>query len=321
MIVITGAGGFIGSCLAAELLRAGHRDLVFVDNFFAPHADKNLEGKVCRERIDVFAFPEWLERNGAQVSFIFHFGANANTAEFDKSIFEKMNVSYTKRLFELATRFEIPLMYASSAATYGAGEHGYSDDHSLIPKLRPLNPYGQSKQDIDVWVLAQKETPPFFVGLKPFNVYGPNEYHKGRMASVVLHSFNQIREAGKVKLFRSYRPDCPDGGQKRDFIYVKDLTRVCRFFMDERPPSGIYNVGTGAARTFLDLAHAVFAALGKRPSIEFTNIPTDIRERYQYFTEAKIEKLRAADYTVAFTTLEDGIREYVAEYLVRGTYY
>jgi ADP-L-glycero-D-manno-heptose 6-epimerase len=201
------------------------------------------------------------------------------------------------------------------------GEHGYHDDHELVEKLKPLNPYGESKNEFDKWVLKQTSFPPFWAGLKFFNVYGPNEYHKGRMASVIFHAFYQIKETGKVKLFRSHHPQFKDGEQLRDFIYVKDVVDVIHFLMEQKPPSGLYNVGTGKARTFLDLAKSTFSALDLKPKIELIDTPADIRDKYQYFTEADMSKLRKAGYKKPFTTLEKGIDDYVKNYLLPEKYF
>jgi ADP-L-glycero-D-manno-heptose 6-epimerase len=225
-------------------------------------------------------------------------------------------LNYTKALWKICAKHAIPFVYASSAATYGDGEFGYDDNEALIPQLKPLNPYGQSKQDFDVWALQQEERPYFWAGLKFFNIYGPNEYHKGRMASVIWHTFNQINKTGEMKLFRSHNPNFTDGGQMRDFVYVKDLVEVCMFLMHHRKDSGIYNLGSGKARTFLDLASRTFVAMGKEPNISFIDTPADIRDKYQYFTEAKMEKLKNIGYTKVFHTLEEGIDDYVKNYLL-----
>jgi ADP-L-glycero-D-manno-heptose 6-epimerase len=214
--------------------------------------------------------------------------------------------------------YGLPLVYASSAATYGAGELGYSDEHSVSANLKPLNPYGYSKLRFDNWALAQKECPYTWAGLKFFNVYGPNEYHKGRMASVVFHAFRQINETGKVKLFRSHRPDFTDGGQMRDFVYVKDVVKVCYHLMQHRNVQGLFNLGSGKARTFKDLALNVFRATGKAPEIEFIDTPEDIRDKYQYFTQAEMQKLLQTGYQDPFYTLEEGIEDYVKQYLLQG---
>jgi ADP-L-glycero-D-manno-heptose 6-epimerase len=321
MIVVTGAAGFIGSCLIQRLNEAGYRYIVAVDDFTREDKRPNYEGKAIVEYVPREQLIDWLHRHEKTVEFVFHLGARTDTTEFNEEVFERLNVNYSKEVWNACTRYQIPLVYASSAATYGMGEYGYSDDERLIPKLQPLNPYGWSKQHFDLWVLEQKEKPFFWAGLKFFNVYGPNEYHKGRMASVVFHAFRQIRETGSMKLFRSHRPDFEDGKQMRDFIYVMDVVDVCLFLMEQRKHPGIYNLGTGQARTFLDLAKAVFRALNKPVSISFIDTPEDIRDKYQYFTEAKMDKLRAAGYDKPFTSLEEGIADYVQNYLLPGKYY
>lgn len=312
MIIVTGAAGFIGSCMVRRLNDAGYTDILVVDEFTTPEKKVNLEGKTSSGEVHRDNFIRWLERNHKQVDFIFHIGARTDTTEKDKAIFDHLNLEYTKSIWMLCSGFQIPLIYASSAATYGLGEMGYSDDPSIIPALKPLNPYGQSKQDFDVWALQTKETPPFWAGFKFFNVYGPNEYHKGRMASVIFHTARQIKSTGAMKLFRSHRPDFKDGEQSRDFIYVKDVVDVLLFFMENRPPNGIYNLGTGQARTFLDLATSTFHALGLEPNISFIDTPEDIRDTYQYFTEADMARLRdIAQYQRPFFSLESGITDYV----------
>ena len=320
MIVVTGAAGFIGSALVGELLRQGWQDIVAVDDFSRPDKAPNLEGKTLSPKVDRKEFFDWLDANQQLVQFIFHLGARTDTTEFDTAIFDELNLHYSQEVWKRCVKYGIPLVYASSAATYGAGEHGYDDDHDLIAKLKPLNPYGESKNDFDRWALAQAEKPYFFAGLKFFNVYGPNEYHKGRMASVVLHAFRQIRDTGGMKLFRSHRPDYKDGEQLRDFVYVKDVCDVCLFLMEHRKHSGIYNLGSGKARTFLDLARAVFAALGKDEKIEFIDTPADIRDKYQYYTEANMAKLKGIGYDKPFTSLEEGVGDYVTNYLIPGSY-
>ena len=320
MIVVTGAAGFIGSALVGELLRQGWQDIVAVDDFSRPDKAPNLEGKTLSAKVDRTEFHDWLDANQQLVQFIFHLGARTDTTEFDTAIFDELNLHYSQEVWKRCVKYGIPLVYASSAATYGAGEHGYDDDHDLIAKLKPLNPYGESKNDFDQWALAQAEKPYFWAGLKFFNVYGPNEYHKGRMASVVLHAFRQIRDTGGMKLFRSHRPDYKDGEQLRDFVYVKDVCDVCLFLMEHRKHSGIYNLGSGKARTFLDLARAVFAALGKDEKIEFIDTPADIRDKYQYYTEANMAKLKGIGYDKPFTSLEEGVGDYVTNYLIPGSY-
>lgn len=316
MIIVTGAAGFIGSCLVSELERAGYADIVAVDDFSHAEKARNLAGRMLSARVDRGEFLEWLDRHENQVQFIFHLGARTDTTEFDTRIFEELNVRYSQAVWDRCVRHGLPLVYASSAATYGAGEHGYEDDHAIVPKLHPLNPYGDSKQAFDRWVLDRERRPFFWAGLKFFNVYGPNEYHKKRMASVVFHAHNQIKATGGMKLFRSHRPEYKDGEQLRDFIYVKDVCDVCIWLMEHRRNSGIYNLGSGRARTFLDLARATFAAMGLPERIEFIDTPVDIRDKYQYFTEARMDKLRRSGYDRPFTSLEDGVRDYMKEYLV-----
>lgn len=321
MIVITGSAGFIGSYLAGFLNQQGYYDLVLVDDFSQSHKAANFENKKFTAQVDRLQFFDWLMENHRFVQFVVHLGARTDTTEFDRSIFDRLNVTYSKQVWNLCVEYGLPLIYASSAATYGNGEWGYSDSHEIVSKLKPLNPYGESKNEFDKWVLSQKQQPFFWAGLKFFNVYGPNEYHKGRMASVVFHAFHQIKQTGKLKLFRSHRPDYRDGEQKRDFIYVKDVASVILFLMQHRKNSGLYNVGTGQARTFLDLAHATFKSMGIPPNIEFIDTPLDIRDKYQYFTQANMDKLRSIGYTQAFTPLEEGIGEYVGEYLKHNKYF
>ncbi len=318
MIVVTGAAGFIGSCLVKRLNEDRFFDLVLVDDFSREDKLKNLEDKVYKEKVHRDNFFEWLDRNENQVQFIFHLGARTDTTEFDVEVFNKLNLEYSKTVWKKCVEYGLPLVYASSAATYGLGESGYRDDESLLNTLKPLNPYGDSKNEFDKWAIQQEEKPYFWAGLKFFNVYGPNEYHKGRMASVIFHGFRQIRDTGKMKLFRSHNPDYPDGGQKRDFVYVKDVTEVCYWLMHHRKNSGIYNLGSGTARTFLDLAHATFKAMNLEPEIEFIDTPADIRDKYQYFTEADMSKLKGIGYPHPFTSLEDGVKDYVQGYLESG---
>lgn len=316
MIVVTGAAGFIGSYLIHRLNQDNFNAIIAVDKFDNEAKNKNLVGLKIKEKVDRDQFLGWLDQNYETIEFIFHIGARTDTAEFDVALLDKLNTQYTKDIWTRCCQFQIPLVYASSAATYGLGENGYDDDESKIHLLKPLNPYGQSKQDFDVWALAQKDKPFFWVGLKFFNVYGPNEYHKGRMASVIWHAFNQITKTGKMKLFKSHHPEFKDGEQMRDFVFVKDVAEVCLFFMHHRKNSGIYNLGSGKARTFVDLTKAVFKALGKKEDIEFIDTPADIRDKYQYFTEANMEKLKKIGYSKSFTTLEEGVNDYVKNYLI-----
>ncbi len=321
MIVVTGAAGFIGSCLVGRLNKAGFDNIVVVDDFSKTEKAKNLEGKTLISKVGRKDFIAWLKDFGNEVDFIYHIGARTDTTEFDKNIFDELNVNYSIDVWNLCVEFNIPLVYASSAATYGLGEFGYKDDHSVIPSLVPLNPYGDSKNDFDKWVLKQTKTPPFWAGLKFFNVYGPNEYHKGRMASVIFHTFHQINANGGMKLFRSHNPNYTDGGQLRDFVYVKDVIEVCLFLMNNKPTSGIYNLGSGKARTFLDLAKSTFKNTGKPENIDFIDTPIDIRDKYQYFTEADMSKLIGEGYKVPFHTLEEGVADYVTNYLIGEKYY
>lgn len=317
MIVITGAAGFIASQLVRGLNEKNISDLVLVDDFSISKKEQNFKTLNYRELVDREDFSSWL-KEAKNVEIIYHFGARTDTAEFDYEIFKKLNINYSKMVWEWCTKNNVPLVYASSAATYGAGEHGYKDNHEIIPELKPLNPYGESKQDFDLWVLKQKDTPPHWYGLKFFNVYGPGEQHKGRMASVVFHAYHQIIKTGKMKLFRSHHPDFKDGEQKRDFIYVKDIVKVSQFLKKETPKNGIYNLGSGQARTFLDLVKSTFQAMGKQPDIEFIDTPEDIRDKYQYFTEADMDKLNSAGYQDGFRTLEDGVKDYVTNYLMKN---
>lgn len=322
MIVITGAEGFIGSCLVSLLNKHQYHDLVLVDDFGAvKDREKNLLGKIFSHKINREDFPNWLKKNANLVQFVFHIGARTDTTEKDEEVFKVLNLDYSKQLFKTCTQEGIPFVYASSAATYGNGEHGYEDREDIQDILQPMNPYGRSKNDFDKWVLAQNEKPYFWAGLKFFNVYGPNEYHKGRMASVILHAFKQIKETGEVQLFQSHRVEYKDGEQKRDFIYVKDLCEVCLFLMQHRKNSGLYNLGTGTARTWNDLATAIFKGLDLPVKIKYRPIPEDIRDTYQYFTEATMDKLRSIGYTKPFTSIEDGVGEYVKDYLNKEVYY
>ncbi|MFM9908836.1 MAG: ADP-glyceromanno-heptose 6-epimerase [Chitinophagaceae bacterium] len=320
-IVVTGAAGFIGSCLVGFLNEKGFTDLILVDDFSRRDKEPNLEGKKFSHKIEREQFFEWLFTNKPSIEFVFHIGARTDTTEFNYAIHQHLNVEYSRKIWDFCTIQEIPLVYASSAATYGSGQYGYKDDHDLSHQLKPLNPYGVSKNEFDKWVLHQEDHPPFWAGLKFFNVYGPNEYHKGRMASVIFHSFNQIEKGGLVKLFKSHRTDFKDGQQLRDFIYVKDILTVCVWLMEKKPESGIYNLGTGIARTFEDLVKSTFKGLDKNPSIEFIDMPEDLRDNYQYFTEADMKKLRKAGYLDTFFSLEQGIEDYVRNYLSKEKYY
>lgn len=318
MIVITGAAGFIASCMVQKMNALGSSDLILVDDFTKAEKRPNWENKLYADKIQRQEFFRWAAQNVQHIDFIVHLGARTDTTEFDFSIFEALNVGYSQQMWSFAAQHGIPLLYASSAATYGDGKFGYNDDVATIAKIQPLNPYGKSKNDFDRWVLKQTKKPPFWAGFKFFNVYGPNEYHKGRMASVIFHTFNQIRETGKMKLFRSHIPEVQDGEQLRDFVYVKDVVAVLAWFMEHLPASGIYNLGTGFARPFIALATNTFKAMGLEPNIEFIDIPEDIREKYQYYTQAEMAKMRGVGYKKAFTTLEKGTADYVKNYLIMG---
>ncbi len=281
----------------------------------------NLKGKTYSHKVERKDFIKWLDKHEKLVQFVFHLGARTDTTEFDKEIFDELNLNYSKDVWNKCIEYALPLVYASSAATYGLGEHGYKDDHDVVEKLKPLNPYGESKNDFDKWALVQDKKPFFWAGLKFFNVYGPNEYHKGRMASVILHAFGQIKEKGRVSLFRSHKENYEDGMQLRDFVYVKDVVEVCYFLMHHRKNSGLYNLGTGRAESFKELALSTFAALELEPQIDFIDTPMDIRDKYQYFTEADMSKLRSIGYTKDFMPLRKGVQDYVQSYLNKGAYY
>jgi ADP-L-glycero-D-manno-heptose 6-epimerase len=321
-IIVTGAAGFIGSRMVKYLNELGFRDLILVDDFGIEAKRKNWEQTAYAHIVERYNLIDWLELHQPKIECIIHLGARTDTTEFDYSIHETLNVEYSKAVWKYCTLHQIPLIYASSAATYGDGAFGYNDDHEVVSKLQPLNPYGISKNEFDKWALAQNEHPPFWAGLKFFNVYGPDEYHKGRMASVIWHAFNQIQKEGYVKLFKSHRPDFKDGEQLRDFVYVKDVMSVIEWMrqsMDHglwtMDHNGLYNLGTGHARTFIDLVKATFAGLDREPNIHFIDMPEDIRDKYQYFTEANMQKLRNAGYTAPFTSLEAGVNDYVRNYL------
>ncbi|TMI96233.1 MAG: ADP-glyceromanno-heptose 6-epimerase [Bacteroidetes bacterium] len=330
VILVTGAAGFIGSCVVGYLNRKGYHNIIIVDEFDDENKKPNYEDKKIIARVDRNELFDWLNDHPMKIDLVFHLGARTDTTEFDYAILEKLNVDFSKKIWKYCTEKNIPLVYASSAATYGDGELGYKDDHELPYKLNPLNPYGKSKNEFDKWAIgksqeptagSRKLAPPFWAGLKFFNVYGPNEYHKGRMASVIFHSFNQIKSSGKVKLFRSHKSGYKDGEQLRDFVYVKDVVDICYWLMNEKPASGLYNLGTGKARTFKDLVTAIFKSLGKEPVIEFIDTPLDIRDKYQYFTEADMNKLRNAGYKEDFYSLEEGVETYAKNFLIDKKYY
>ena len=320
-IIVTGAAGFIGSCVAGFLNEQGYSNLILVDNFGVEAKRSNWETKAFHAIVERHSLFDWLQTHQPTIDCFIHLGARTDTTEFNYAIHELLNVAYSKEVWQYCTIHSIPLIYASSAATYGSGALGYDDNHEVISQLQPLNPYGISKNEFDKWAVQQTDAPPFWAGLKFFNVYGPNEYHKGRMASVIWHSFNQIKAQGMVKLFKSHRPDFEDGQQLRDFVYVKDVVKVIFWMMttalsqDKNIPNGLYNLGTGKARSFYDLAAATFSGMGLAPNIDFIDMPEDIRDKYQYFTEANMTKLRNAGYNQPFYSLEEGVNDYVANYL------
>ncbi|RYZ15345.1 MAG: ADP-glyceromanno-heptose 6-epimerase [Sphingobacteriales bacterium] len=321
VIAITGAAGFIGSYLTGYLNELGFDQLILIDDFSEERKSPNLAGKKYIHKIHREQFNEWSLSHNGMISHMFHLGARTDTTEMDYEVHRKWNLEYSKMIWNFCAEGRIPMVYASSAATYGNGELGYKDDHDIVPSLQPLNPYGRSKNDFDIWALEQKNAPPFWAGVKFFNVYGPNEYHKGRMASVILHAYRQIKEQGSVKLFRSHNPGYKDGEQIRDFVYVRDVAGMCTWLMEHHPANGLYNVGSGKARTFKDLVNAIFDTLNLPSSINFIDTPEDIRDKYQYFTEADMQKMKEAGYKEPFYSLEDGVREYVTNYLSKDLYF
>lgn len=332
-IIVTGAAGFIGSCMVQYLNEQGYENLYLVDDFGVEEKRKNWESKKFTQIIERHNLFDWLNTKAPAIDFVIHLGARTDTTEFNYEIHRELNYNYSVDLWNYCVVKQVPFVYASSAATYGDGALGYNDDHEVIEQLQPLNPYGVSKNEFDKWAVKQANQPPFWAGLKFFNVYGPNEYHKGRMASVIWHSFNQIKKDGVVKLFKSHRPDFKDGQQLRDFVYVKDVVKVICWMMEEtlmlnrksqvdgltnqelRLTSALYNLGTGTARSFDDLVKATFAGLDLAPNIQYIDMPLDIRDKYQYFTEANMQKLKNAGYTSAFYSLEEGVNDYVRHYL------
>ena len=323
-MVVTGAAGFIGSCLTGFLNEQGFDQLILVDEFSRLDKVDNLKGKKYLHRVERDDFFNWLHLEKPGIDFVFHLGARTDTTEFDYAVHQRLNLEYSQLIWDYCLVNQVPLVYASSAATYGSGELGYFDNHELPFLLEPLNAYGISKNEFDKWAIRQQSQPPFWAGLKFFNVYGPNEYHKGRMASVIWHAYNQIKQNGTVKLFKSHRPDYQDGQQLRDFIYVKDILKVCFWFLEnykEIPSSGLFNLGTGKARSFEDLVKATFSGAGVPVQIQYIDMPEDIRDKYQYFTEARMEKLTGSGYTEPFYSLETGVSDYVKNYLSKNKFY
>jgi ADP-L-glycero-D-manno-heptose 6-epimerase len=321
MIVITGASGFIGSCLLEKLNREGFNDIIIVDDFSIPQKQQNIVFKRYKAQIDKTDFLEWLRSNTEEIEMIFHFGAISDTTIMDVCLFNKWNLDYSKSIWKSCVEKKIPFIYASSAATYGDGSNGFNDDESQLLILRPLNPYGESKHNFDLWALGEKQKPPFWTGLKFFNVYGPNEYHKGKMASMVFHAYNQIMQFGQLSLFKSYKDGFSDGNQLRDFIYIKDILDICLWLYKTKENSGIINIGTGISSSFNQLGEAVFKALEMPVNIKYIEMPDSLKNKYQYRTNANISKLRKMGYEKPFTTLDGGIEDYVKNYLRKGAFY
>jgi ADP-L-glycero-D-manno-heptose 6-epimerase len=320
-IVVTGAYGFIGSVIVQKLSQDFQAQITAVDDFGTEDKWKNALGKSIERFVGIAEFLPLLESDKLKVDLVIHMGACSSTTERDADYLLRNNTLYSQRIFEYCTKKNIPLIYASSAATYGAKESQFVDDHGLIPELRPLNKYGFSKHLFDLWALRQQKTPPSWIGLKFFNVYGPNEYHKGGQASVVFHAFNQAKSTGKIKLFKSHREGIAHGMQQRDFIYVGDIANVISYLCKntDRQFRGIYNLGTGKARSFKDLAEITLKEMKLQNGIEWIDMPEGLRNQYQYFTEADMTRFRRDfDYREPFTTLEDGIKDYVGNYLQQG---
>lgn len=325
LILVTGAGGFIGSNILAHLAARGVR-VVACDRFGAGDKWRNIARHEVHDILPPEGLFPWLEREGAGLAGIVHMGAISATTETDVDLILRENVETTLRLWTFCARASVRLVYASSAATYGDGHAGFDDDGApeALARLKPLNPYGWSKHVVDRRIardVAQGHpTPPHWAGLKFFNVYGPNEYHKGPQRSVAHQMFESVRDTGRVRLFRSHREGIPDGGQRRDFVHVDDCAEAVTWLLSA-PVSGLFNLGTGQARSFLDLAHAVFAAMGREPAIDFIPTPEPIRAHYQYFTEARMARLRAAGFDRPFRALEDGVADYVGRYLASADPY
>lgn len=321
MIIVTGGAGFIGSAIVAALNQRGIEDILIVDELGNDEKWKNLRNLRFADYLELDDFSDTVTNSDEpwQVDAVFHMGACSDTAETDASYLVKNNYEFSKLLCNWVLSINTRFIYASSAATYGDGSQGFSDDEDKIEQLRPLNMYGYSKQMFDLWLKRQGLLDQV-VGLKYFNVFGPNEYHKGNMRSFVHKAFEQIRDTGKVQLFKSHRPDYGDGQQQRDFIYIKDAVEMTLFFAEHPEANGLYNIGTGQARTWNDLACAVFSALGKESRIEYIPMPESLQPQYQYFTRANIAKLRAAGCQTPITPLEEAVREYIQDYLLKNRY-
>ncbi len=314
-IVVTGAAGFIGRNVVAALNARGHDNLLLVDNLGHDEKWRNLLGLEYEDILDTEEFLTRIEKGRiTELEALIHLGACSSTTEHDADFLLQNNYRYTRALCDYCLQERIRFIYASSAATYGDGSYGYSDDVAQLAALRPLNMYGYSKHMFDLWALKHKLFDRI-VGLKYFNVFGPYEDHKGDMRSMVAKSYDQIKTTGGVQLFKSYRPDYADGEQKRDFIYVKDAVAMTLYFLDHRDGGGLFNCGTGQARSWKDLAMSVFAAMNVQPQINFIEMPAILQGKYQYFTQAPMEKMRQAGYAAPFTSLEAAVADYVTSYL------
>jgi ADP-L-glycero-D-manno-heptose 6-epimerase len=320
MIVVTGGAGFIGSALIWRLNEQGKKNIFVVDELGTTEKWKNLPGLNFQDFINKDDFIDKIENHfNYGISAILHMGANSSTTEKDADHLLKNNYQYTQKLAEYSLKNNVRFIYASSAATYGDGNSGFDDNEENLEILKPLNMYGYSKSIFDVWAKKQKILDKI-AGLKYFNVYGPNEYHKGDMRSVVHKAFEQIRNTGKVKLFKSYHPDYKDGEQKRDFIYIKDAVDMTLWFLDNPDKNGIYNIGSGKARSWNDLVKAIFSAMDRQANIEYIDMPENLVEKYQYFTEAKLDKIKKAGFTISLHSLENGVTDYVKNYLMKDSY-
>ena len=322
MIIITGAAGFIGSVLLGYFNQKGIDDILIVDDLGKTDKWKNLVGKQFSDYLHKDKFLEIIKKNNKAFipKAVIHMGACSDTTEKNAEYLIQNNFKYSKELARWCLKNQIRFIYASSGATYGDGKLGFSDDLKLMPKLKPVNMYGYSKHLMDLWVIKNKLSDKL-TGLKFFNVYGPNEYHKENMSSVVFKAFKKIKKTGRMGLFKSYLPEWEDGKQKRDFIYVKDVAEVVWWLYNNEAVNGIFNVGTGEARTWLDLVKAVFDAMDKENKIDFIEMPEEMRDRYQYFTEAKMTKLKKSGYNKKFASLENGIKDYVNNYLIKDNYF
>jgi ADP-L-glycero-D-manno-heptose 6-epimerase len=329
MILVTGGAGFIGSNLVAGLEARGETEIVVCDRLGTDDKWRNVSKRDLADLIDPEDIFSFIEDNAPQIDTVFHLGAISATTETDADLIVENNFRLSQDLWRQCAGYQIPLIYASSAATYGDGRTGFDDDsdRAALAKLQPLNAYGWSKHLFDRWIARQLETrpsaprPPQWAGLKFFNVYGPNEYHKGGQISVVLKNFREVDGGGSAVLFRSHHPDYADGGQMRDFVWVGDCVDVMLWLMQNPSVSGLFNLGTGTARSFSDLARSLFTAMKREEEINFVDTPVAIRGKYQYFTEAKMDRLRAAGYRKAFTGLETGVSRYVRDYLIQDDPY